>query len=94
MRRMSQENMKVLNDDTLDTVAGGRQSNEAVARDVINGKYGNGDERVRRLRAAGYDPTAIQNIVNQMVKGTYRDPYMDPKDVNKVPPVYKDPYMG
>ncbi len=91
---MSQENMKVLNDDALNTVAGGRQSNDAVARDVLNGKYGDGEERIRRLRAAGYDPNVIQKIVNQMVKGTYRDPYMDPKDANKVPPVYKDPYMG
>ena len=91
---MSQENVKALSDDTLNEVAGGRQSNEAVARDVLNGRYGDGEERIRRLKAAGYDPNAIQRIVNQMVKGTYRDPYMEPKDYNKAPPAYKDPYMG
>ena len=91
---MSQENVKALSDDALNTVAGGLKSNDAVARDVLNGKYGNGEERVRRLRAAGYDPNAIQKIVNQMVKGTYHDPYMEAKDYNKAPPAYKDPYMG
>lgn len=32
---------------------------------VINGFYGNGDERVLKLRAAGYDPEAVQKLVNE-----------------------------
>ena len=33
------------------------------------GKWGNGEERKRRLRAAGYDPGAVQTIVNALVDG-------------------------
>ena len=40
---------------------------DAVARDVINGKYGNGTDRMNRLRASGYDPNAVQARVNQML---------------------------
>lgn len=40
---------------------------DAVARDVINGKYGNGTDRMNRLRAAGYDANAVQARVNQML---------------------------
>ena len=36
--------------------------------DVIDGKYGNGEERKARLKAAGYDPAEVQKRVNQMVK--------------------------
>lgn len=35
-----------------------------VAKEVIDGKWGNGDERKRRLRAAGYDPEKVQLAVN------------------------------
>lgn len=40
---------------------------DAVARAVIRGDYGNGADRARRLRAAGYDPDAVQRRVNQML---------------------------
>ena len=33
------------------------------------GKWGNGEERKRKLRAAGYDPGAVQTIVNALVDG-------------------------
>ena len=46
----------------------GGQDLEAVARDVIDGKYGNGEERKSRIAAAGYDYKAVQKIVNMMVK--------------------------
>jgi hypothetical protein len=45
---------------------------EAVARDVIAGKYGNGDARKKNLEKAGYNYSEVQNIVNQMVNGTYK----------------------
>jgi hypothetical protein len=38
-----------------------------VARDVIEGNWGNGEDRKRRLREAGYDYGIIQNIVNRML---------------------------
>ena len=45
----------------------GKKDIETVARDVIDGKYGNGEDRKVRLKAAGYDPAEIQRIVNRMV---------------------------
>ena len=44
-----------------------KKSNQAIAKEVIAGKWGNGDERKKKLKAAGYDPAAIQKLVNKMV---------------------------
>lgn len=41
-----------------------KKSNAEVAVEVWEGKWGDGDERKRRLTEAGYDYDAIQNIVN------------------------------
>ena len=41
-----------------------KKSNEEIADEVIEGLWGNGQERVDRLTAAGYDYNAIQTIVN------------------------------
>lgn len=38
----------------------------AVAWAVIHGDYGNGDERRKRLKAAGYDPYEVQKKVNEL----------------------------
>lgn len=38
-----------------------------VAREVLNGEWGNGDVRVKRLTAAGYNPVEIQRRVNQLL---------------------------
>lgn len=38
---------------------------DAVASAVIRGDYGNGEDRVKNLQAAGYDANAVQAIVNQ-----------------------------
>lgn len=38
---------------------------EEMVQKVINGEYGNGDERKQRLEAEGYDYRKIQNAVNQ-----------------------------
>ena len=84
------DEMKKLADEKLDGVAGGVKSNYDVAREVIDGRYGNGDERIRRLRAAGYDPYAVQSIVNQLLKDGYKDPYANPD--RRFPPNYVDPY--
>lgn len=45
----------------------------AVAFEVLAGKYGTGDERIRKLRAAGYDADLIQRCVNDLV--SIRDKY-------------------
>ena len=46
-----------------------KKSNDAIANEVIAGKWGNGDERKRRLQAAGYDYNAIQALVKQKMGG-------------------------
>lgn len=40
------------------------KSNEEIADEVIQGLWGNGTERRKRLEAAGYDYNAVQSIVN------------------------------
>lgn len=42
---------------------------DQVAQEVINGSWGNGDDRKRRLQAAGYDYNAVQNAVNAKLSG-------------------------
>lgn len=39
----------------------------AVAHEVIAGRWGNGQERIDRLKAAGYDPNKIQHRVNELL---------------------------
>ena len=46
-----------------------KKSNNEVAKEVIQGLWGNGDDRKRRLAAAGYDYNTIQGLVNQMLGG-------------------------
>lgn len=60
----------------VNRIAGGNKpkpklkSNNTIAKEVIAGKWGNGSERSRRLKAAGYNPNAIQKIVNKGVGGS------------------------
>ena len=42
----------------------------AVAKEVIAGKWGNGEDRKNRLTAAGYNYKAVQDQVNALLKGT------------------------
>lgn len=46
----------------------GKKTNAQIVEEVINGKWGNGDERKKKLKAAGYDYAAIQKIVNKKLK--------------------------
>lgn len=41
-----------------------------VAKEVLNGKWGNGGERKRRLTEAGYDYDKVQAKVNELVGGS------------------------
>lgn len=43
---------------------------EDVARDVIRGVYGNGEERKQKLENAGYNYSEVQAIVNKMLNGS------------------------
>lgn len=47
-------------------------SSNQVALEVIRGVWGNGQDRVNRLRASGYNPEEIQKLVNQLKKGPGR----------------------
>ena len=49
---------------------GGKKSIEEVAKDVINGDYGNGAERKAALEAAGYDYAEVQSEVNRQLYGS------------------------
>lgn len=44
------------------------KSNEEIANEVINGLWGNGDDRKKKITDAGYDYNAIQEIVNNKCK--------------------------
>lgn len=39
----------------------------AVALRVIAGDFGNGDERIQKLKKAGYEPDQVQTVVNEIV---------------------------
>ena len=57
--------------------ATGKKSVEEVAKEVLAGKWGNGEERKNRLKAAGYDYAAVQAKVNQHAKGTSNQKSID-----------------
>lgn len=40
-----------------------------LAREVINGEWGNGSDRMRRLKEAGYNADAVQDEVNRRLLG-------------------------
>lgn len=44
-----------------------KKSIDEIAREVINGKWGNGADRKNRLTAAGYDYAAVQSRVNKLL---------------------------
>lgn len=48
-------------------VSGGNKSVEEIAREVLQGKWGNGADRKARLEAAGYDYAEVQAKVNTLV---------------------------
>ena len=50
-----------------ETSAPSKSINE-VAKEVINGKWGNGSDRTNRLTAAGYDAKTVQNEVNRILR--------------------------
>lgn len=42
-----------------------KKTNSQLADEVIAGKWGNGDDREKRLKAAGYNYDAVQKLVNE-----------------------------
>lgn len=44
-----------------------KKSYEDIAREVVTGRWRNGDVRKKRLRDAGYDYGKVQKIVDKMI---------------------------
>ncbi|WP_373207901.1 SPOR domain-containing protein [Clostridium paraputrificum] len=44
-----------------------KKSIDTIAREVIRGDWGNGAEREKKLKAAGYDYSAVQKRVNELL---------------------------
>ena len=47
-----------------------KKTNQQIAIEVIAGRWGNGADRRNKLSQAGYDPNAVQSIVNALMSGT------------------------
>lgn len=54
---------------TTTTPSGGKSVTE-VAKEVLAGKWGNGDDRKKKLEAAGYNFAQVQAKVNELMGGT------------------------
>lgn len=46
-----------------------KKSNEEIAKEVVAGKWGNGNARKTALTKAGYDYKTVQTLVNKLLKG-------------------------
>lgn len=53
-----------------------KKSNTEIAKEVLEGKWGNGYERKNRLSKAGYDYKQIQEIVNNMLDSNTKEVYV------------------
>lgn len=70
--------VKQYNLEQYDTIA--KKTNEEIAKEVINGKWGNGAIRKQKLNEAGYDYSVIQDKVNELLtsKSTEATPSKKP----------------
>jgi len=59
---------------TLATPSIGTKTISEIAQEVINGAWGNGQDRINRLTTAGYNPLEVQNRVNDLIKGSSPPP--------------------
>ncbi len=66
-----------------------KKSNEEIAKEVIRGDWGNGEDRKKKLEAAGYDYDAIQDIINGDTKKPESKPAPEKKPEPKPSPKKK-----
>ena len=59
-------------------------SNYRAALDVIAGRYGNGEERRKRLWDAGFQPDAVQSIVNALMSDSPPEPSLDSESILEI----------
>lgn len=52
---------------TTSTSANTKKPDSVIAKEVIEGKWGNGDERKKKLTEAGYDYDSVQALVNSIL---------------------------
>lgn len=64
-----QEKMRQLSDDELELVSGGSTKAYLAAVDLMNGKYGTGEESRKRIADAGLDYWSIQHMANALSQG-------------------------
>lgn len=57
-----------LNDEVIVKWVSDKKSNQEIADEVIAGKWGNGEDRKKRLTEAGYNYSEVQAIVNERLK--------------------------
>lgn len=57
---------------------------EDLSTEIIEGKWGNGDERRQKLADAGLDYHVVQNYVNKKLRGTVNDDDYAYAEANKV----------
>lgn len=69
-KRFLQMVEKELNEETKQPVESVKKSVDELAQEVLQGKWGNGSDRRRRLEAAGYNYTEVQARVNQILYGS------------------------
>ena len=74
---------------TVDTDTPKKKTNSEIAHEVIEGKWGNGSERKRRLTEAGYDYNAIQSLVNKAVGSVSDKVYYTVKSGNTLSAIAK-----
>lgn len=67
-------------EDKVDNLLSEKKSDEAIAKEVIVGKWGSGAERKERLEQAGYNYAAVQKIVNSMINRPFIE---KPVETNK-----------
>lgn len=55
---------------TVNKTTSSTKTVDEIAKEVLNGVWGNGEERKQRLTAAGYDYSAVQAKVNELMGAT------------------------
>lgn len=62
---------------STNSVLTGDKSNEEIAREVISGAWGNGEDRVNRLTNTGYNVSEVQEVVNRLLNENYTSNNLD-----------------
>ena len=71
-----------------------KKSNDVVAKEVYDGKWGNNPERKQKLENAGYNYNTIQGLVNKLAGQTKATPKPKLKSVNTVVEEVKNGLWG